>query len=52
MTIKTVETHLYHAYQKLNIGGRSELPDALGESATSRESPLDAHLAAAGQPIP
>jgi DNA-binding CsgD family transcriptional regulator len=29
LTAKTVETHLAHAYAKLGISGRRELPDAL-----------------------
>jgi DNA-binding CsgD family transcriptional regulator len=32
VTVKTVETHLGHAYQKLDIGSRKELPGALGDS--------------------
>lgn len=51
VTIKTVETHLAHVYRKLDLSGRSELPAALGDRVTSRESLLDAHLSAAGQPI-
>lgn len=31
LTVKTVETHLSHAYSKLGIGSRSELPAALAE---------------------
>jgi DNA-binding CsgD family transcriptional regulator len=29
LTIKTVESHLSHAYRKLDITGRSQLADAL-----------------------
>jgi hypothetical protein len=29
--MKTVETHLRHCYQKLEIAGRGELSAALGE---------------------
>jgi DNA-binding NarL/FixJ family response regulator len=35
VTPKTIEVHLSHAYQKLDITSRRELPGALGESATS-----------------
>jgi DNA-binding NarL/FixJ family response regulator len=31
LTVKTVETHLSHAYSKLDIGSRAELEGALGE---------------------
>ena len=31
LTVKTVETHLSHAYRKLDISSRAELPDALGD---------------------
>ena len=34
LTKKTVETHLSHAYRKLEIAGRKELAQALGESAS------------------
>ena len=33
VTTKTVEVHLSSVYRKLGIGSRSELPQALGESA-------------------
>jgi len=33
VTLKTVETHLAHAYAKLDIQGRSQLRDALGAPA-------------------
>jgi DNA-binding CsgD family transcriptional regulator len=29
LTVKTVESHLSHAYRKLDITGRSQLPEAL-----------------------
>jgi DNA-binding NarL/FixJ family response regulator len=29
VTVRTVEAHLHHAYQKLDISSRSELPGAL-----------------------
>jgi DNA-binding CsgD family transcriptional regulator len=33
VSLRTVETHLTHAYQKLDIGSRQQLAAALGESA-------------------
>jgi DNA-binding NarL/FixJ family response regulator len=33
LTRRTVETHLTHAYQKLEIASRAELADALGKQA-------------------
>jgi DNA-binding CsgD family transcriptional regulator len=51
VTVKTVETHLGHVYQKLNLSGRGQLANALGEHGISRESVLDAQLAQANQPI-
>ena len=33
VTVRTVEMHLTHAYQKLGISSRDELPAALGEDA-------------------
>ncbi len=30
VSLRTVETHLTHAYQKLDVGSRDELPEALG----------------------
>ena len=33
VTMKTVETHLRHCYQKLEIAGRTELQDALAQAA-------------------
>jgi DNA-binding CsgD family transcriptional regulator len=34
VTRKTIETHLAHAYQKLSISSRRQLPDALGRPMT------------------
>lgn len=31
VTLRTVETHLTHAYQKLDIDSRAALPEALGD---------------------
>jgi DNA-binding CsgD family transcriptional regulator len=31
VTMRTVELHLTHAYQKLDVSSREELPGALGE---------------------
>jgi DNA-binding CsgD family transcriptional regulator len=36
ITVKTVEMHLTHAYRKLDITKRTQLPGALGSQATSR----------------
>jgi hypothetical protein len=35
VTEKTVETHLGHAYAKLNVRSRTDLPDALAAPATA-----------------
>ena len=45
VTIKTVETHLGHIYDKLNLTGRTQLAAALGDRTTSAESAPDARLA-------
>ena len=34
VTIRTVEQHLTHAYQKLGIGSREELPHVLRRAET------------------
>jgi DNA-binding CsgD family transcriptional regulator len=34
VTLKTIEGHLAHAYSKLGIVGRGQLPQALGEEKT------------------
>jgi DNA-binding CsgD family transcriptional regulator len=31
LTVKTVESHLTHTYQKLDIAGRSQLSEALAD---------------------
>lgn len=36
VTVKTVETHLGHAYNKLNLTGRTQLAEALGDRETLR----------------
>jgi DNA-binding CsgD family transcriptional regulator len=33
LTVKTVEMHMTNAYRKLGIGGRADLPAALGAKA-------------------
>ena len=35
VTTKAVASHLTHVYEKLDITGRTELPDALGETNRS-----------------
>ena len=52
VTGKTVETHLGHIYQKLNISGRGELPSALGDHGGSAQGTLDAQLASTTQTHP
>jgi DNA-binding CsgD family transcriptional regulator len=42
LTVKTIEAHLSSAYRKLDIGSRSELPEALG--IESRESTVPPRL--------
>jgi DNA-binding CsgD family transcriptional regulator len=37
VTLRTVEMHLTHAYQKLDIPSRSELVDALRTASTAAE---------------
>ncbi len=37
LSLRTVETHLTHAYQKLDIGSREELSDALDKPARARQ---------------
>src|SRR5712691_6025010 len=32
VTVKAVALHLTHVYEKLNITGRAQLPDALGDT--------------------
>ena len=39
LTVKTIETHLHAAYDKLDIRSRRELPDALGPK--QRDQPAD-----------
>jgi DNA-binding NarL/FixJ family response regulator len=34
VTVATVETHLRHAFQKLGVGARAQLRDALAEKIT------------------
>jgi hypothetical protein len=35
--VKTVALHLTHSYEKLGIGGRPQLPTALGDTDTPAE---------------
>src|SRR5262249_27981233 len=37
VTVRTVEAHLHHAYQKLDISSRTELADALGRDEAPAE---------------
>jgi len=46
VTVKTVETHLSRAYQKLSLTGRGQLASALGRDVPSTERLLDGRLAA------
>jgi DNA-binding CsgD family transcriptional regulator len=46
VTVKTVETHLGRAYQKLNLTGRGQLAAALGRDVPSTARTLDGRLAA------
>jgi DNA-binding CsgD family transcriptional regulator len=39
LTLRTVETHLTHAYRKLDIGSRAELADALARQAGGEPTP-------------
>jgi DNA-binding NarL/FixJ family response regulator len=48
VTVKTVETHLGHTYQKLNVSGRAELAAALKALGISAGEVPDAGLADAG----
>jgi DNA-binding CsgD family transcriptional regulator len=50
VTVKTIETHLGHVYQKLNLTGRTQLAAALGEHGGSAEGTLDAQLARTTSP--
>lgn len=45
VTVKTVETHLAHVYQKLDLTGRSQISAALNAHGGSAEGTLDAQLA-------
>jgi DNA-binding NarL/FixJ family response regulator len=42
VTLRTVEMHLTHAYQKLGIGSREALPAALREDVAPGDGPLSA----------
>ena len=39
LTMRTVETHLTHAYRKLDIDSRAELAGALGREAGAEATP-------------
>jgi DNA-binding CsgD family transcriptional regulator len=45
VTVKTVEMHLGHAYNKLNLSGRTQLAAALGDRAIPAESELATRIA-------
>ena len=45
VTVKTVEMHLGHAYNKLNLRGRTQLAGALGDRAINAESELATRIA-------
>ena len=50
LTVKTIETHLAAAYDKLGIRSRQQLPAALGERAAS--GALSGAAAGAARPGP
>jgi DNA-binding CsgD family transcriptional regulator len=45
VTVKTVEMHLGHSYNKLNLSGRTQLAAALGDRPTPGKSELGARIA-------
>jgi DNA-binding CsgD family transcriptional regulator len=45
VTVKTVEMHLGHAYNKLNVSGRAQLAGVLGDRAIPAESELGTRIA-------
>jgi DNA-binding NarL/FixJ family response regulator len=45
VTVKTVEMHLGHAYNKLNLRGRTQLAAALGDRPMPAESELATRIA-------
>jgi DNA-binding NarL/FixJ family response regulator len=40
VTMRTVEVHLTHAYQKLGISSREKLPAALGQDEPDQKCPV------------